>query len=133
LSQNDVSLRDSPGQIIIPVAFLPFFGPLTVQKDESSSGGPRQEQAFVPVNFVDGAFQKTVTARVILYEPAATHKRQNSEVRFTFRDRDILTRLAKDDVLAFSRSSATGNTRVDRHGAGWRPPSFKGSARYGPM
>jgi len=79
LSANDVSPKDSPGQIIIPISFLPFFGQLTVQKDESAVGGPRQEHAEFSVDFIDGTFQQTVpTARVILYEPATSHKRKNS-------------------------------------------------------
>jgi hypothetical protein len=101
LSNNDVSLTSSPGQMIIPIQFLDFFPDLTVQKDESPTGGPRQLAAEFQVTFVDGAFSKTVLARVIYYEPAITHPRPNAEIRFTFRDREVLGRLSADDVLRF--------------------------------
>jgi hypothetical protein len=130
LSRNDVSLKDSPGQIIIPIAFLPFFGELEVQKDEAASGGPRQSHREFSLTYRDGGSDKTVaTGRVILYEPAATHKRRNAEVRFTFRDRDILTSLSKDQVLLFTRSEE--GIVVERLPAGWRPEGLAKPARYG--
>ena len=132
LSNNDVSLVGSPGQIIIPIGFLSFFGQLNVSKDESATGGPRQLDADLTVTFTDGTYSKVVpTARVILYEPAATHKRPNSEVRFTFRDREgVSSRLSAGDVLAFGRDP-TGRIVVERHSPGWRPPGWAGSGRFG--
>jgi hypothetical protein len=130
LSKNDVSLVGSPGQIIIPIRFLPFFGELQLKSDETATGGPRMSDADLTVLFRDGAYSTVVgTARVILYEPAANHPRQNSEVRFTFRDRELLTRLSADDVLAFSRNAA-GEIVIERHGAGWLPAGVTGTPRY---
>jgi PLD-like domain len=132
LSNNDASLVGSPGQIIIPIGFLPFFGELTVSRDESKTGGPRQLDADLAVTFRDGRYSKGVpTARVILYEPASSHKRKNSEVRFTFRDREgVSSRLSAGDVLAFRRQS-DGRIVVERHDAGWRPVGWAGSGHYG--
>ncbi len=132
LSKNDVSLKDSPGQIIIPIGFLPFFGELSVQKDESAQGGPRQEHREFSVTFRDGDFVQIVqTGRVILYEPAKNHKRQNSEVRFTFRDREILTRLAEGDVLVFGYEG--GGMVVERRENGWRPAGVPSNTRFGTL
>ncbi len=130
LSGNDVSLKDSPGQIIIPIAFLSFFGDLEIQKDESAKGGPRQSHRELSLLFRDGESEMEIdTGRVILYEPAANHPRQNSEVRFTFRNREILTSLARDDVLRFRRGE--NGVVVERHPAGWRPEGVPEKTRYG--
>lgn len=130
LSGNDVSLKDSPGQIIIPIAFLPFFGELEVQKDEKSSGGPSQSHREFPLVYRrEGVETKVKTGRVILYEPAALHKRQNNEARFTFRDRQILESLKKDDVLVFERNG--GTVAVEHRPAEWRPAGIAASTRFG--
>jgi HKD family nuclease len=130
LSHNDVSEKDSPGQIIIPIKFLSFFGTLEVQKDESEDDGPRQSHREFSLRFIDGEEELEIeTGRVILYEPAKAHKRPNPEVRFTLRNRKLQRRLSKDDVLAFGRDAQ--GIVVERHPAGWRPPGVEQKTRYG--
>lgn len=107
LSPNDVSTTSSPGQIVIPIGFLDFFPELFLEKDETSTGGPRQMGREVAAVFQDGAWTKSVTGRVILYEPATTHPRPNVELRFTFRDRDISGRLSAGDYLVFEEMPST--------------------------
>jgi hypothetical protein len=117
LSNFDVSRTGAPGQIIIPIRFRDFFGPMVVQKDETGAGGVRQSHVLFDVRFVDGDFELYVTqARAILYEPAADHPRPNIELRFTFRNRDAFDRLSAGDVLVFSRSD--GIVRVERRAQG---------------
>lgn len=129
LSKNDVSLRDSPGQIIIPIGFLSFFGSLEVQMDKTAAGGPRQSHREFSATYRDGDDAVEVdSCRVILYEPAAAHKRPNSEVRFTFRNRAILEDLAVDQVLSFAKRD--GHVTVERHPIGWRPPGVAEGVRY---
>ncbi|HVD38997.1 MAG TPA: phospholipase D family protein [Solirubrobacterales bacterium] len=131
LSANDVSLKGSPGQIIIPKSFLPFFGDLEVQTDEKSSGGPRQSHREFALTYRNGGVDKRIpTGRVVLYEPASSHKRQNNEVRFTFHDRPILEGLQQDDVLVFGHDG-DGHVLVEHHPAGWRPDGIPKTTRYG--
>jgi hypothetical protein len=129
LSKNDVSLKSSPGQIIIPIAYLPFFGALQVQNDKAAAGGPRQSHREFPLAFRRGTEEQLLDGRVVLYEPAADHKRPNSEVRFRFRNREILKTLAKDDVLRFKR--AENVIVMEWHPAGWRPEGVPDKTRYG--
>jgi len=89
--------------MIIPIEFIDFFPPLHVEIDKTALGGSRQLAAEVPTRFEDGTFTKHAFARVIYYEPASSHPRQNIDLRFTFRDRDILTRLSVGDYLVFEQ------------------------------
>jgi len=103
LASNDVSTGSSPGQIIIPIRFLDFFPELATEKDETASGGPRQLARELAVRFIDGGWEKTAFGRIIYYEPASSHPRQNIDLRFTFRDREILRRLSAGDYLVFDQ------------------------------
>lgn len=105
LSRNDVSLRGSPGQIIIPKAFRELF-PATVQTREADEGGKgRQWECTLSVRYRDEAsVQDVPAARFIIYEPKADHPRPNIESRFTFRTRGILESLREGDVLVFRRT-----------------------------
>ncbi len=130
LSRNDVSLTDSPGQIIIPRGFLSFFDELNMKRDRSAGGGPRQRHREFTLTFLDGDFEAEVdTARVVLYVPAANHSRRNPEMRFTFRDRDILERLSEGDVLVFRREK--GKVVVERCDPDWAPPNAEPGTRFG--
>jgi hypothetical protein len=130
LSKNDTSLRGSPGQIIVPIGFKAFFGDLNLVKDETATGGPREEDRWFPATFRDGGFEKRVeNARVVFYVPAQAHRRKNNEVRFTFRDREILNRLSEDDVLVFGREN--GEVVVTRQEPDWRPSGVPERTRYG--
>lgn len=105
LANNDVSTGSSPGQMIIPIRFLDFFPQLITERDETATGGPRQMARETPAVFHDGGWTKSAFARVIYYEPARTHPRQNIDLRFTFRDREILSRLSADDYLVFEQDA----------------------------
>lgn len=127
LSRWDVSLSSAPGQIIIPIRFLDFFGELEVEKDETADGGVRQSARTMPVQFTDGSYSKLVAAaRVILYEPAEHHPRPNVELRFTFHDREVFTRLHENDTLVFSQNANT--ILVERRESG-----SMGSNRFGSL
>lgn len=104
LANNDVSTSSAPGQMIIPIKFLDFFPSLIVEKDGTALGGPRQSARIIPLTFKDAGWERQCEARVILYEPALNHPRRNSEVRFTFRDREILARLSAGDYLVFENT-----------------------------
>jgi hypothetical protein len=111
LSKFDVSTTSAPGQIIIPIEFQDFFEPLTLTKPSDAGGRGRQWEASFPIQFVDGAFRVVANdARCIVYEPETGHPRPNTECRFTFRNRDILTRLTKGDILVF-RVAAGGSVK----------------------
>lgn len=128
LSAFDASMTSAPGQIIIPIRFLDFFPPLIVQIDQQATGGVKQSDVEFPLTFRDGAFTKDVAAaRAILYEPAESHPRPNKELRFTFHDRDVFTRLQQNDVLVFSHDDR-GQIVVDR-----REYGSMGAARFGPL
>ncbi len=128
LSAFDASDSSAPGQIIIPIRFIDFFPPLTVQRDERSTGGVRQSHAEFPLTFQDGTFTKQVlTGRIILYEPAESHPRPNRELRFTFRDHPVFSRLRQDDVLVF-RHADDGGILVAR-----REHGSMGEGRFGPL
>jgi TIR domain len=104
LSANDVSTTSSPGQIIVPIVFRGFFEPLSQTKAADGGGKGRQWDATFPVDFSDGSFTRSVKARCIVYEPETGHPRQNTECRFTFRDREILERLSEGDILVFQKT-----------------------------
>lgn len=126
LSSWDVNPHSAPGQIVIPIRFLDFFPELELQFDDTEAGGTRQSHAEFAVRFVDGYYSVDVpSARVILYEPAATHARQNKELRFTFHDREVFSRLNEGDLLVFTRA-ADGPLQVERREAG-----AMGEGRYG--
>jgi hypothetical protein len=126
LSQFDTSKTSGPGQIIIPIRFLDFFGTLSVQVDETPQGGVRQSHRQLVVVFRDSGYEKVVDdARVILYEPAETHPRPNAELRFAFRDREVFNRLTKDDILVFTQED--GQIIVSRQAAGARGPERFGA------
>jgi hypothetical protein len=130
LAAFDVS-ANAPGQILIPKRFVPFFGPLSVELDESATGGPRREAATMAVLFRDGSFAKAVPeGRVIRYQSAASNKRKSIDMRFTFHDSTISKRLSEDDVLVFSRAT-DGMLVVDRRPAGWRPKGVPATTRFG--
>ncbi|PNI09420.1 hypothetical protein CXX84_03910 [Arthrobacter sp. AFG7.2] len=104
LSDNDVSLTSSPGQIVIPIRFQEFFSPLEVTQDDRASGGPLKEERVVKGYFSSGAEIIDFQGRVILYTPAANHPRQNKEIRFTFHNRGVLTTLQAGHYLRFIRA-----------------------------
>ena len=127
LSNFDVSTSGAPGQIILPIRYLDSFGPMTVQRDDTATGGVRQSHVIFPVTFIDGAETTNVpAARAILYEPAEFHPRPNKELRFAFHNRDILLSLSANDILVFSRDG--DRVTVER-----RPRGSMGSGRFGPL
>lgn len=127
LSSFDVSLSESsaPGQMIIPIRFRDFFGELVIQKDETAQRGVRQSHAVFPATFIDGAFSAVLEdTRVILYEPAVDHPRQNIELRYTFHNREVLQRLFANDILIFTREDQ--RMRIEP-----RQPDSMGAGRFG--
>jgi hypothetical protein len=105
LSNWDVSLRSSPGQIQIPIRFIDYLP--TLSDPLAMESGAIQSDAFLNVRYSDpeGGEQIVKNARIILYEPAPKHKRPNMELRFTFRTREILESLRANDVLEFRKTS----------------------------
>lgn len=101
LSPSDVSLTSSPGQMIIPRQYLSFFPPLGTLNNTKSGG--KQGDAFFNVDYHEPNNPPRVVAdaRVIWYEPAPNHKRQNVDLRFTFRNREVLESLQVGDILEF--------------------------------
>jgi hypothetical protein len=126
LSKFDVSTTSAPGQILVPIRFLDFFGEMNIQRDETATGGVKQSDVYLPVEFRDtvaGNIVRANDARAILYEPAEDHPRPNKELRFTFRDRSILKRLQQGDVLVFTRMGST--VTIER-----RPEGSMGSKKF---
>ncbi len=120
LSKFDVSKTSSPGQIIIPIRFQDFFPELHDETDEKASGGAEQLAATFPVTFADGATSAQADdARVILYGPAPHQPRKNKELRFTFHDKPIQSRLSEGDVLEFSKDAGGSITVLRRSGASY--------------
>jgi len=115
LSNNDVSLSSSPGQMIIPKQFLGYFPPLTDW--EVRENNARQADSFFDVVFKDtfGGQVRVENVRVIHYVPSPDHARPNDEVRFTFRNRDILTALSEDDILVFRETNDPGIWFIIEH------------------
>lgn len=104
LSKFDVSTTSAPGQIIIPKGFIDSFPPMD-EPSITSSGG-EQSDIFLNVIFEDknGKKFKVDNVRAIYYVPAPDHPRPNSELRFTFRNREIFEMLSERDILEFKRS-----------------------------
>jgi hypothetical protein len=117
LSPSDVSTHDSPGQIIIPIGFGSFFPALDMQKNPPD--------VFFAVEFRDGGYSTLVTARLILYVPKPGHPRPNPDLRYTFRNREILEdHLHHRDILVFTKTPA-GLIQVNRQPPGsYGPPRF---------
>jgi hypothetical protein len=96
-----VSTTSSPGQIIIPLAVVPYLPP--VGPRITTPTGAQQAEAHFDLSFIDGTTVITGPARLIRYEPAPTHARSNIENRFTFLNRTINPGgiLNQDDILLF--------------------------------
>lgn len=130
LSRNDVSLTDSPGQMIIPRRFLSFFPEMEESIDKSQVGGSRQRSCVFPLTYLSRGREIAVEgARAILYVPAEGHARRNPELRFTFRNSDILHEIDEGDYLVFSRRG--DDIFVERHDPDWVPPGGKPGDRFG--
>ncbi len=104
LSSNDVSLTSSPGQIVIPIKFTGFFPPFT--EWTTMSHNAMQADIYFNIIFISSNGEKTRIdkVRAINYVPAPTHPRPNQELRFTFRDREILEQLQESDILEFKKT-----------------------------
>jgi HKD family nuclease len=104
LSKFDVSQSSAPGQILIPIRFLPFFPPLQLTQAEDADGGGRKWEATFPVTFVNQQDEAVhlPDARFILYEPKRDHPRQNREPRFTLHNTEAFRQLRAGDVLLFT-------------------------------
>lgn len=101
LSQNDVDLKSSPGQIVIPIAYKPFFEPLS--EPQRTKGGAMQSERYFKLRY-ENSGEIVENARVIFYVPAFFHPRKNSEVRFALRNREIFRSFEQDDVLVFTQA-----------------------------
>lgn len=118
LSKNDVSLTSSPGQIIIPKAYVTYFPPLL------PTANPYLQESNLSTEFVDrnGNATPAPDSRLILYVPKPGQPRPNIEYRFTFRDQDILSNLSVNDVLVFEPRPAPYQFRV------WHVPDTSAAA-----
>jgi hypothetical protein len=103
LSKFDVSSTSAPGQIIIPIRYLYMFPPMS-GLIQQPSGAQQQEVVFDISLEVVGKTELIEGVRAIRYVPAPTHARHNIELRFTFHNRIIFSKLGKDDILEFRRS-----------------------------
>jgi HKD family nuclease len=125
LSNNDVSLTSSPGQMIIPIRFLEFFEPLENQGDRVSKPGAVQRgREDIPTTYHDGDTERELKARVIYYKPAPDHPRQNTDIRFALHDRETLLSLRAGDYLEFAwdetnRLHVWRSTEPRAAGYGW--------------
>ena len=101
LSRFDTSQTSAPGQIIIPKKFMRYFPP--VENYRTTSSMARQGDAYFDIIFKDKQerSQMIENVRVIHYIPALTHKRPNSELRFTFKTIEISNSLEAGDILEF--------------------------------
>jgi len=106
LSAFDVSKTGAPGQMIIPMKYLGLFPSMT--NWTQTPVGARQRDVYFDVVFIDSARKKhkVKNARAIIYVPSPYHPRPNQELRFTFRNRSVLNRLHKGDILQFRRTSS---------------------------
>ena len=130
LSRNDASLTDSPGQMIIPRRFLSFFPEMEESMDKSAGGGSRQRSCTFPLTYLNGEKEIEVPgARAMLYVPAEGHKRRNPELRFTFRNREILEEIDEGDFLVFTRLN--GKIVVERKDPDWVAPGAKPGDKFG--
>ena|GEM_PF-5815748 len=102
LSSFDVSRRDAPGQIQIPLEFLRYFPP--IDNYRKMPPGSQQGDVYFDVIFKDpkGRSRLLRDVRAVVYIPAPQHKRKNQELRFTFLDRSVSNTLRKDDILEFN-------------------------------
>lgn len=101
LSKNDVDLKSSPGQIIIPIAFKSFFEPLS--EPQKTKAGAMQSERFFHLKY-ENSGEIVKNARVIFYVPSPEHPRKNSEVRFALRNRKIFDEFEQNDVLVFAQA-----------------------------
>lgn len=132
LSRNDASLTDSPGQMIIPRRFLSFFPEMEESIDKSGSGGSRQRSCSFPLTYTSGdKVIETEASRAILYVPAEGHARRNPELRFTFRNSEILQEIDEGDILIFRREGE--GIFVDRKDPDFVAPGAKPSDRFGEL
>jgi HKD family nuclease len=100
LSNHDVHIKQSPGQIVIPLSLAPIFPALGPKK--TTPKGAKQSEVAVRVRYIDSDVVKIANGRFILYEPAPTHARSNIEHRFTFLDHSINPDgLNAGDILVF--------------------------------
>lgn len=99
LSRNDVDLKSSPGQIIIPIAFKPFFEPLS--EPIKTEAGAVQSERYFNVKY-ENTDELIENARIIFYVPSPQAPRKNSEVRFALRKRSVFSTLEQDDILVFT-------------------------------
>jgi HKD family nuclease len=114
LSNNDVSHTSSPGQIQIPIQYYNYL-PVFVNQ-ETKPNGARQEECFFDLLFIDSLNNQipVLNARAIYYAPAPTHPRPNPEIRFTFRNRDVLNLLEAGDKLVFEDTLMIGYSFIVR-------------------
>lgn len=107
MSAGDVSLKSSPGQIIIPIEMIPMFPPLG--PDKLMPAGGTQADVFFDVVFRDGAFSRAVKgARLVKYVPSPKQRRKNTEHRFTFKDRSVFpSRFSEGDIMLFRSTGVT--------------------------
>lgn len=100
LSKNDVDLKSSPGQIIIPIAYKSFFEPLS--EPQRTPKGAMQSERYFGLKY-ENTGEVVENARVIFYVPSPLHPRKNSEVRFALRNREIFGTFEQGDVLVFTQ------------------------------
>lgn len=105
LSKNDVDLKSSPGQIIIPIAFKTFFEPFS--EPQRTKAGAMQSERYFNLKY-ENSGEIVENARVIFYVPSPEHPRKNSEVRFALRNRAIFNTFEQDDVLVFTQAPRSG-------------------------
>lgn len=101
LSKNDVDLKSSPGQIIIPIAYKEFFAPFS--EPQRTPKGAMQSERYFNLKY-ENSGEIVENARVIFYVPSPLHPRKNSEVRFALRNRDIFGTFEQGDVLVFTQA-----------------------------
>ena len=104
LSKNDVSPTSSPGQIIIPISFLPLFPEFSAWQIMSRNA--RQSDVYFNIIFTSpaGVRLRVDNVRSIHYVPSPYHLRPNRELRFTFRNKEIRDTFHRDDILVFRRT-----------------------------
>lgn len=102
LSKNDVDLKSSPGQIVIPIGYKSFFEPLS--EPQRTPKGAMQSEHYFAIKYENNG-EIIENARVIFYVPAPFHPRKNSEVRFALRNREIFKTFEQGDVLVFSQAA----------------------------
>lgn len=100
LSKNDVDLKSSPGQIIIPIAYKAFFEPLS--EPQKTPKGAMQSERYFDIKY-ENSGEIVENARIIFYVPSPIHPRKNSEVRFALRNREIFGSFKQGDVLVFTQ------------------------------